>query len=321
VIFIDNASKDYNEADLRIAFGDNYADIIEFMPMAENLGYAKGMNMGLSRVLGDEDSPEWVMTLNNDTELEPDFFEKLDKALRSLDRAVAPGSLVGMLGPKIRAMADRTMLDATGIGLCLDGMSTARGQRERDDNQYDSKIHILIPNGVSGIYKLSMLRDVGLLDESFWAYCEDTDLGLRAWLAGWDCRFLPECVVYHARSTSHGEFSLGKLYYTERNHYWVAVKNLPLPLLLMNPTLSAYRYLVQAYAVIARRGQGHAYGDHYSTAELCKATWQGVSHAVKGLPQALRARKKLRSLRRRSTLEVLLTIWQKRLRFDELILK
>ena len=166
-----------------------------------------------------------------------------------------------------------------------------------------------------------MLRDVGLLDESFWAYCEDTDLGLRAWLAGWDCRFLPECVVYHARSATHGQHSLDKLYLVERNHYWVAVKNLPLPLLMLNPALSAFRYLMQVYAVFARRGQGHLYGENHPTAALVKATLKGIADAGVGLPRALRKRLELRRLRRRSLFQVMTTLWDKRLRFEELILK
>jgi GT2 family glycosyltransferase len=321
VVFVDNGSREYDEAALRKEFGARYESILEFIRIEHNVGYVKGMNKGLRSVLRDHHAPEWVMTLSNDTELDPHFFAKLATATEALTHAVVPGHPVGMLAPKVRAMDRRDHLDGTGIAVSLDGMSTARGQRERDESQYDYKTHVLIPNGVSALYSVRALRDVGLLDESFGAYCEDTDLGLRAWFAGWDCRFVPECVVYHARSSTHGEHSLNKLYLVERNHYWVAVKNLPLPLLALNPVFSVYRYLVQVYAILASHGhQGRGYGK-YGAHELAFATLRGIFAAGLGTPAALGRRFRLRRLKRRSTFEALSALWEKRLRFNELILK
>src|SRR3990172_4493547 len=105
-----------------------------------------------------------------------------------------------------------------------------------------------------------MLRKVGLLDEDFGFYCEDTDLGLRSWLAGWDCRFVPESIVYHQRSSTIGMKNLGKLYAVERNHYWVALKNFPAPLFVLSPFLAIYRFALQAVVVFSRRGQGAVFG-------------------------------------------------------------
>src|SRR5581483_6536670 len=101
------------------------------------------------------------------------------------------------------------------------------------------------PSGVSALYRCAMLKEVGLMDEKFESYCEDTDLGLRAWLAGWDAEFLPKCIVYHVRSATLGRYSLKKLYLVERNHYWVALKSFPLVLLFLNPFLSVYRFFLQ----------------------------------------------------------------------------
>jgi len=52
-----------------------------------------------------------------------------------------------------------------------------------------------------------MLDEIGLFDESFFLYCEDTDLGLRARWAGWDCRYVPGAVVEHRYSHSAGRAS------------------------------------------------------------------------------------------------------------------
>ncbi|MBI3556348.1 MAG: glycosyltransferase family 2 protein [Deltaproteobacteria bacterium] len=321
IIFIDNGSAEYNEAAFRFAFGPRFNNIVRYVRLEKNVGYANGMNAGLKMVLADETSPDWVMTLSNDTELDPEFFQNLDLALEGLAPAGGPMGTTKMLAPKLRSAHDRELLDGAGIGVSLDGMSTARGQRERDENQYDSDVHILIPNGTAAMYRVDLLKEVGLLDESFDAYCEDTDLGLRAWLAGWDCHFLADCIVYHARSATLGEHSLNKLYLVERNHYWVAVKNLPLPLLLMVPTFSIYRYLLQTYALLARRGQGRGFGEGHSAAALAWTTLKGVTHAGLGLPAAFLKRVRSYPIRRRTMLETLYTLWRKRLPFAQLILK
>ncbi len=321
IIFIDNGSADYNEASYRFAFGPRFNNIVRYERLEKNVGYVRGMNHGLQLVLDDASSPAWVMTLSNDTELDPEFFQNLDLAFEGLTPEGSAMGTTKMLAPKLRSAHDRELLDGAGIGVSLDGMSTARGQRERDENQYDSDAHILIPNGAAAIYRVDLLKEIGLFDESFDAYCEDTDLGLRAWLAGWDCHFLAECIVYHARSSTMGEHSLNKLYLVERNHYWVAVKNLPLPLLLLVPTFSTYRYLVQLYALLARQGQGQGYGEGHSPVALAMTTLKGVTHASLGLPRAFLNRFKSYPLRRRTMIEALYTLWRKRLPFAQLILK
>lgn len=315
VVFVDNGSRVYEPQIVASTLGPRYSEIVEYVRIENNAGYVKGMNQGLEHVLAMPEPSEWVMTLSNDTELAADFFAAFGELATNLEPTT------GMLAPKLRDMHDHQMLDGTGIGVCLDGMSTARGQREVDHRQYDHQIDILLPNGVSAIYRVAMLKDVGLMDECFWSYCEDTDLGLRGWLAGWDCRFVPQCVVSHARSTTLGEHSLSKLYYAERNHYWVAIKNLPLIFVVLNPAFSLFRYLVQIYALLVAKGQGEKYGRAHSSFTLAFTTLRAVVGAARGAPHAFAQRLRLRKLKRRSTRETFYALWRKRMRFHELILK
>lgn len=313
LLVVNNGGNNFDETRIRILLGEGFSQILEFLHVEKNMGYVDGMNRGLNHVLNTYSSTPWVMTLSNDTEFEFNFFEKLTPLLRE--------SRLGMIAPKVRAMNERDYLDGAGISVSLDGMSTARGQRERDLNQYDNETDILVPNGVAAIYRTALLQEVGVLDENFDAYCEDTDLGLRGWLAGWDCKFVPECVVYHQRSATFGEHSLNKLYLVERNHYWVAIKNFPLPLLALNPSFTMWRYFVQVYALVAKRGQGQGFSKDYSPFELIKTTLKSIRDAGVGAPRAFAHRKKSKSLRKRTDFEILSTLWSKRLRFEDLILK
>lgn len=315
IVLVDNGSAAFDEKALRSLFGERPSFALDVLRLERNQGYVGGMNHGLRHALSSSAASEWLMTLSNDTVLDENFFFSMRLECTMLTNKV------GMLAPKLRSMSDPELLDGTGLGISLDGMSTARGQREPDQRQYDLDVDVLVPNGVAAMYRAETLKEVGLLDDAFWAYCEDTDLGLRAWLAGWDCRFVPECVVYHARSSSLGEHSLNKLYLVERNHYWVAVKNLPLPLLILNPTFTFYRYLVQLFALATRQGQGEGFASQHSPRELALTTLRALGDAGAGLPRAIRQRLEQKSLRRRSSLETLQALWRKRIPFGKLILR
>src|SRR5260370_4683649 len=101
-----------------------------------------------------------------------------------------------------------------------------------------------------------MLEEIGLFDESFFLYCEDTDLGLRARWAAWECLYVPDAVVEHRYSHSAGKASGLKAYYVERNRLFLAVKNFPIPDLLLAPFYSAIRYFW--HFVFAMQGRGKA---------------------------------------------------------------
>jgi GT2 family glycosyltransferase len=73
-----------------------------------------------------------------------------------------------------------------------------------------------------------MLDDIGLYDEDFFAYADETDMGWRAQLAGWKCIYSPKAIVYHLHSiSSGGRYSSFKAFLVERNRIWVALKNFP----------------------------------------------------------------------------------------------
>src|SRR6266853_1536338 len=85
-------------------------------------------------------------------------------------------------------------------------------------------------------------RESGSFDETFFLYCEDTDLGLRAHWAGWKCIYAAGAIVDHMYSHSAGRASPMKAYLVERNRLYTIVKNFPLRLLWKAPWMTAARY-------------------------------------------------------------------------------
>jgi GT2 family glycosyltransferase len=101
-----------------------------------------------------------------------------------------------------------------------------------------------------------MLDQTGGFDDTFFLYCEDTDLGLRARWAGWKCLYVPGAVVEHHYSHSAGNASPLKAYYVERNRLFVLLKNFPGRMLLAAPFGTVARYFWHAAYLV--RGQGSA---------------------------------------------------------------
>src|SRR5207237_8976989 len=101
-----------------------------------------------------------------------------------------------------------------------------------------------------------MLDEIGLFDESFFLYCEDTDLGLRARWAAWECLYVPEAVVEHCYSHSAGKASALKAFYVERNRLFLAFKNFTPLWLLRMPFYACLRYFW--HTVFVAQGAGAA---------------------------------------------------------------
>ena len=134
---------------------------------------------------------------------------------------------------------------------------------------------MLLPSGSAALYRRAMLDEIGKFDDRFFLYCEDTDLGLRARWAAWECVYVPDAIVEHRYSHSVGRGSALKAYYVERNRLFLAVKNFPAPALFLVPVYAAARYFW--HVVYGMRGQG-ATGQFRqeggSTAQLARLVWR-----------------------------------------------
>ena len=238
VVFVDNGSSDSSLIHAKEIF-----PAIRTVSLPHNQGFTGGNNEGIRHALG-----RYIVLLNNDTEAAPCFLEELVRAAESRPA-------IGMVAPKILNFYNREEIDSVGgLILCADAIGQGRGRGEKDGGQYDDLDDILIPSGCAALYRKSMLDAIGLFDERFFAYCEDTDLGLRGRWAGWDAVSAPKAIIYHKYSASAGVYSATKMQLVERNHYLTAIKTLPLRDLMWVPFFTCYRYLLMIYAVATAQG-------------------------------------------------------------------
>lgn len=276
VIVIDNGSTDGSVGFIRAHFPETV--IIE---NKRNLGFAKANNQGIEIARS-----AYIATLNNDTEVDSEWLKHLYSAVKSSD------SSVGMWAPKILSLEENDRIDSVG-GLLLypDGIARGRGRLEKDMGQYDNVRDILLPSACSALYRRDMLDEVGGFDDDFFAYCEDTDLGLRARLAGWRAVSVPESVVYHHYSGTGGEYSETKAFLVERNHIWVALKNFPMSWICQLPFYIVLRYIFQFYGVASGKGSAAKFRKSHSVIHIIFTIMKAYVSSVKGLPCVIKKRK------------------------------
>ncbi|HEX5430340.1 MAG TPA: glycosyltransferase family 2 protein, partial [Bryobacteraceae bacterium] len=189
----------------------------------------------------------YLATLNDDAAARPGWLEALVHEAEAHPRA-------GMFASQVR-MADSGLLDSAGMLIAADGSSKQRGHG-REPEAFAKSDAALLPSGSAALYRREMLEQIGIFDEDFFLYCEDTDLGLRARWAGWECRYVARAVVDHRYSHSSGRASPLKAYLVERNRIYTMLKNFPLRLLVRAPFASLARYFW--HAIFLLRGQGKA---------------------------------------------------------------
>ncbi len=217
-------------------------DGVRVISNQKNVGFGAAFNQAFH-----QSASPFLAILNDDATAHPAWLECLLNAVEARPD-------VGMCASRVLLASDGR-LDSAGMLLCADGSSKQRGHLESPET-YPRRQEALLPSGSAAFYRREMLEEIGLFDESFFLYCEDTDLGLRARWAAWECLYVPDAVVEHRYSHSAGKASALKAYYVERNRLFLAVKNLPMPDLLLAPFYSVARYFW--HFVYAMQGRGKA---------------------------------------------------------------
>ena len=205
-----------------------------------NLGFGAAINLGFR-----QSRTPYLASLNDDAAPRAQWLEALVAAAEAHPEA-------GMFASQVRFYGEE-QLDSAGMVITGDATSKQRGHLF-PAAEFDREEEVLLPSGSAALYRRTMLDEVGLFDEDFFLYCEDTDLGLRARWAGWTCVYVPGAVVDHHYSHSAGRASRLKAFYVERNRLFVALKNFPAGLLWMAPFRTVARYWWHARSMALGRG-------------------------------------------------------------------
>ena len=304
VIIVDNGSTDGSLALIR----EHYPEFT-LIANKKNLGFAEGNNQGINVARG-----KYIVTLNNDTKVDEEW-------LWFLVGAADDNPEAGMFTSKILSMQSPDTIDSVGVNLCVDGMSRGRGRLEKDDGRFDKVEEIFFPSACAALYKKQMLVDTGPFDADFFAYCEDTDLGLRGRWAGWKALFVPEARVYHHYSGTGGKYSSFKAYLVERNHVFVAFKNFPTGLLLFFPFLTLYRYLLQFISILKKEGSASELAGDVPPMEIIKIIFKAYFDVLISFPKLRKKRQAVKQMKKISDEQFFELLTKYNLSLKELVFK
>jgi len=286
IIVVDNASTDGSTELIRRDFPE-----VKLIVNEKNLGFGGGNNVGIRASRG-----RYIMMLNNDTRLVPECIQALKDAIEKDEK-------YGACASKILLEYEDDLIDAAGIAVCLDGLSIGRGRLEKG-HLYDEETEVFFASDGACLYRRKMLEDIGLYDEDFFAYADETDMGWRAQLAGWKCIYNPKAVVYHFHSATAGKYSPFKAFLVERNRIWVAIKSFPLSLLVTGQFYTIYRYIMQAYGAFTGKGAAGRFTSDFSKLELIKILVKVYVSVIKSFSLMLGKRKVIQKKKRISNRDI-----------------
>jgi GT2 family glycosyltransferase len=220
IIIVDNRSTDGS-----LEYLESSQNGIKIIKNDVNKGFSYAHNQAFRNCKG-----EYVLPLNFDVFLEPNFVSEMVKAMESDPK-------IGIISGKLYKMMNGTknkILDSTGIMMehCF---MRPRGETEEDIGQYDSPEHCEVFGacGAAPFYRREMLEDIKyfdeFFDEDFVNYVEDVDLSWRAILRNWKCVYTPKAVAYHERGATRkkdGKMQVDYLVYGFRNRYCAMFKNI-----------------------------------------------------------------------------------------------
>jgi GT2 family glycosyltransferase len=200
--------------------GEIFADPLPANVRRIELPHNEGTTGSINRAVAATDS-RYLLLLNNDIELEPDYIARLVAVLEGDPR-------LGFATGKLVRATQRTHLDGAGDAMLMAGAAYRLGNLDPDTGQYDLAMPILSGCGAAVLYRREAFVESGGLDLDFFAYLDDLDLALRAQLLGYGGFYLPQAVAYHIGSATLGQALHPRVIeYVTRNQIYVLVKDYP----------------------------------------------------------------------------------------------
>lgn len=208
IVVVDNDSQD----GLRDCL--NVSDNLLFIQNKDNLGYAGGNNSGIREAL--KQQADFIFILNPDTTIESNTIEKLVEGIKRNQADLA--------NPKIYFAGSRKLWFAGKRMDLANVIASHIGVDQEDAGQYNQERIINDVTGGALLVSVKVFQKVGLFDERYFMYYEDSDLAMRAKKAGFKAVYVPSAIVYHRNAQSSGLGSSLQDYFITRNRMLFAKK-------------------------------------------------------------------------------------------------
>jgi GT2 family glycosyltransferase len=241
ILIVDNGSKAVDYKKLSAIEDISNVTIIR---KERNLGFAGGVNVGIQHAIGN--NYKFVALFNNDATADVDWLNNL---VREFEHDNSIAAVTGLL-----LHQDGTTIDSTGDYYSIWGMPFPRSRNNKTESAPNSEF-VFSATGGATLYKTSLFEEIGLFDDSFFAYYEDVDVSFRAQLAGHKIYYNKNAIAYHKQGATSSKIPGFTVYQTFKNIPLLYAKNVPTGLLLpIGIRLLLLYWLMLANAV--KKGSG-----------------------------------------------------------------
>jgi GT2 family glycosyltransferase len=216
ILIVDNNSQDGSKE-----FLDTFPFLLKIV-LKKNQGFAPGANRGIAFALRDP-SCQAIALVNNDVWLDKGWLMEAQRVLLLNDR-------VGSCSTLLLQASQPQQVDTAGIHWPYPGLADNYLHGKPLSSAPDHPVKISGACAAAALYRREFFEDVGLFDESLFAYQEDVDLSLRGTSKGWHCFLAPKALGYHHGLGSNRAFPGGGTwadFYNARNRITVLVQALP----------------------------------------------------------------------------------------------
>lgn len=218
IIVVDNNSTD---GSLELLNND-FRDKVRIIALEKNTGFSVAVNKGIKASKG-----EFVVLLNNDTELDKDWLKELHSVIQKDNKIFSCCS-------KMIRYDNRNIIDDAGDEYSILGWSFKRGDG-KSIKYYQDTEEVFSSCAGAAIYRKTILDEIGYFDEKFFAYLEDIDISYRARSFGYKNYYAHKAKVYHIGSaTSGSRHNSFKVRLAARNNIFLIYKNMPIIQLIIN---------------------------------------------------------------------------------------
>ena len=241
VLVVDNGSQDGSLELIREQFPQ-----VQVEALSENTGFCHAVNVGIRK-----SHTPYVILLNNDTKVAPDF-------VSGLCHAIERDSKIFSVSASMRMWDAPKLLDDAGDRYCVLGWAYARG-KGKPAKLYSRVTEVFSACGGAAIYRREIFERIGLFDEAHFAYLEDLDIGWRARIHGYKNYYEPSAKVVHFGSASTGSrYNEKKTLLAAANNVYVVGKNMPILQLLLNLPFLLIGFWVK-FLFFCKKGMGKLY--------------------------------------------------------------
>lgn len=279
LIIVDNGSSDGSD---KIAENIIQKNRLKVIKNIKNFGYAIANNQGYQVARG-----KYLLLLNNDTLVKLDFLSKLVERIEE-DPSIA------IIQPKIFVLNKKGYIDNAGSHLTITGFMQHWGYMEKDRDEFKKEKYIFSSKGACMLIKKDVVDKVGLFDEDFGSYFEETDFCFRVWINGFKVLFYPKAQIYHKigfSSKKQNQFCV--FYHSSKNRICALIKNLELHNL----------FLIGGLHLLINLGLSFYYLITFKIARsymILKSIFWNLVH----LPQTIKKRKLVQRIREKKDSEI-----------------